>query len=111
MVMKAVVQIALNMAENIHSGWKLIIGCMITIESYQSSFDTYELVEEPQENVSVLERNSILVNQTIDRDELRRFLTETKLLSTESFCQLFIGMKDCIIEELSGTDSRFQISL
>ena len=107
--MQAVLSIATKMGNHLHTGWKFVLNCIISLNFYQSQADRIKPNLNPQISPLALtadEQNSLFVANYFTNDDLNRIFTDSKKLDDHSILDFISGLCSLSIKELEKGESR-----
>jgi brefeldin A-inhibited guanine nucleotide-exchange protein len=104
--MQSVLSIAMKMGNHLHSGWKLVLNCIISLNYYQSQADKIRSISTPNSNFSIEEQNSLFVANHFSNDDLNKVFIDSKKLDEHSILDFIGGLASLSIKELEKGGSR-----
>ena len=104
--MQAVLSIATKMGNHLHSGWMLVLNCIISLNFYQSQADKLKGVILPNQILTPDEQNSLFVASYFTNDDLNRIFIDSKKLDEHSILDFINGLCMLAIKELEKSGSR-----
>ena len=103
---QSVMSIATKMGNNLHTGWKLVLGCLITINFYQSVADKVRPKGQAAQPASMEEENALFVASHIAPEEVNRIFMETKQLNEQSIRDFLSALCELSLKEIDRGGSR-----
>lgn len=111
LLMRSVIAIATKMGNHLHSGWKFVLNCIVSINYYQIQADKIRQGEVPAQTLSIEDQNALFVANYFTKDHLNLIFMDSEKLDEHSILDFIGGLSALTIKEIESHGQRIHYIL
>lgn len=111
LLMQSVISIANKMGNHLHSGWKFVLNCIVSLNYYQIQADKIRQNDVPLQNISIEDQNALFVSNYFTKDDLNHIFMDTEKLDEHSILDFISGLSSLTIKEIESQGQRIHYIL
>lgn len=111
LLMQSVISIATKMGNHLHSGWKFVLNCIVSLNYYQIQADKLKQSDLQAQNISIEDQNALFVSNYFTKDDLNHIFMDTEKLDEHSILDFISGLSSLTIKEIESQGMRIHYIL